>query len=162
MYEQYKAIVAMAELISNPEALKEAAATMSAAISLNQEEIAKRNEYNETITEFLSLKAELKSQEAKIAALNSEYLEAKATLEKEREDFKQEVKATATSFSVRESALSSKESELNTREGNAIQKANELDKMESVLLVKESQLDAREKEILEREKKIEAIVNAGK
>ncbi len=162
MYEQYKAIVALSELVGNPKALKEAAETMSKSIALNEQEIAKRNEYNDTINNTNKALAELAKKRSELDSLNVEYVNNVEILAADRASFESQSSTRESAILSRESKCKEKESSLNTREGNLSQRESHLDVRDAATSAKESALNARDFDVTEREKKISAIVSAGK
>lgn len=157
----FKAIIEIAEVISNPAKLKAAAQASAAAVALKAEELAQRDEYNlllactraeaqelEAIKQSIDFQQkEMADRETVLAQIDKLNTLEKAAVDKQREELarqraefeescalkSRELDIAGSALSVRERAVQESEQALTAREATIAAKEAELDKYRELL-----------------------------
>lgn len=154
MSEVYKAIIAMAQIMSDKEGLK----AVSAAMALSDAEAKERESYNQSIIDSNKNLAELAKKQADLESIS---VANQAIADKTSANLAAITEANNLQINVlkkKSDDLDSRENLVSADEQRIASNGAQLDKRSASLDTREQALDSREASIAERENKIKGIM----
>lgn len=160
MEDSARAIVELANLIKNPKELFYAAEELGKRFKLSDEEIEKRNQYNDLVAKGNALQKDIaaaqKANEFRAAQLEAESL----SLDEERQVFETDMEEKQKALDSVGASLSAKEKDISKRDNELTIIKSQLDAREQGIVAKENELRIREEEVSLREDKMRKVVAA--
>lgn len=156
----FQAIIELSKLINNPKAIKEAADYLVSFFALKEEEIKKRNEFNEIVTKANSVQKQIDTKQAKLDS-DLQKLQVKTDeLNQGKAKFAEDQALSLAKIEKDTQELAELKKELDEKNSELQKKLIEYDLLKKDLDQKKLELEQREATISAKEEKLQTALSA--